>query len=87
MQYDIYIVYHPWNNMIISLLNGSKVKTFSANSIEEMKEHAKRMDWWEERFYKIGNDLYHINGRSLVPIKLKRNLNNGEGKFDEILPP
>ena len=70
----------------ISLLNGLKVKTFQANSIDEVLEHIKNMGLWEERFYKIGKELYHIEGKNFTIRKLNRN-DNENTEFDEFLPP
>ena len=72
--------------MVNLLLNGSKVKTFAAKSIQEIRKHSKNMSQWEERFYKVGENYYYINGRNKAPVRINR-IAKGIGEFDDILPP
>ena len=73
--------------VVTSLLNGSKVKIFKVNSLEELLNHAKDMGRWEERFYKMDKDVYHVSGRGIRIRKLDSNRSNGMGRFDDLLPP
>ena len=72
--------------VVVLISNGSTVKVFKANSIEEVENHVKSMNQWEERFYKTKEGLYYINGKKKIPMKLNSNP-KGLGDFDEILAP